>query len=253
MNTNQPQDENEPRPPETGPETPPVELEVEVARSAGASEKKFLIVALIVAISMAIVHFTPLKQYVTDVQRWKSLLRDLGFWAPLLFGLFSTMLIAAGVPRLIFGGFAGMLFGFWEGFAVAQFSALFGSYATFLLARWGFREWGARRMEKSRRLRELLRNPSTFSVFLVRQLPIAGILPNLVLGLTPVRHRVFLVGSFLGYLPSCAMVVLIGSGLGKQTLAHSMIQISLAMVVLGAVTTIVWRLKKHLTERARKR
>jgi hypothetical protein len=49
------------------------------------------------------------------------------------------------------------------------------------------------------------------------------------------------------------MVVLIGSGLGKQTLAHSMIQISLAMVVLGAVTTIVWRLKKHLTERARKR
>ena len=225
----------------------PIELEIEVAQSAGPSERKFLIMALVVTVCLAFIHFTPLKQYVTDVQRWKDLLRGLGLWAPILFGLVSAAFIAGGIPRLIFGGVAGMLFGFWEGFIVAQFSALLGSYSAFLLARWGGREWGARRIEKSQRLRELLKNPSIFSVFLVRQLPIAGIFPNLILGLTDVRHRVFLIGSFLGFLPSCAMVVLIGSGLGKNTLARSLGQITLAMLVLGTVSTIVWHLKRKLS------
>jgi uncharacterized membrane protein YdjX (TVP38/TMEM64 family) len=252
MSLRTPQKPIGPRLPEDAPGTPPIELEIEVAQSAGASERKFLIMALVVAVCVAIIHFTPLKQYVTDVQRWKDLLRGLGLWAPLLFGLVSAAFIAGGVPRLIFGGVAGMLFGFWEGFAVAQLSAILGSYSAFLLARWGGREWGARRIEKSRRLRELLKNPSIFSVFLVRQLPIAGIVPNLVLGLTSVRHRVFLIGSFLGFLPSCAMVVLIGSGLGKQTLARSLGQITLAMLVLGTVSTLVWHLKRKLSGRGKK-
>jgi uncharacterized membrane protein YdjX (TVP38/TMEM64 family) len=248
MSTLEPWKPTEPQPPEELPDAPPIELEIEAAKSAGASEKKFLLMALGVAVFIGIIHLTPLQQYVTDVQRWKELLRGLGIWAPLLFGLISATLIAGGIPRLIFGGVAGMLFGFWEGFIVAQFSALFGSYAAFLLARWGGREWGARRIEKSRRLRELLKKPSIFSVFLVRQLPIAGIVPNLILGLTPVRHRVFLIGSFLGYLPSSAMVVLIGSGLGKHTWARSMGQITLAMLVLSTVSMIVWYLKKRLSK-----
>lgn len=247
MSTSEPEDKTPPNPIKEEPETPPIELEIEAAQSAGASEKKFLIMALVVAACVAVIHFTPLRQYVMDVQRWKDLLRGLGFWAPLLFFLISTALIAGGFPRLLFGGIAGMLFGFWEGFVLAQFSALFGSYASFLLARWGGQEWGARRIEKSQRLRTLLKNPSVFSVFLVRQLPIAGIVPNLILGLTSARHRVFLIGSFLGYLPSSAMVVLIGSGLGKESLWYSMKMITLAMCGLGLAATLVWHLKKKLS------
>jgi hypothetical protein len=43
------------------------------------------------------------------------------------------------------------------------------------------------------------------------------------------------------------MVVLIGSGLGKQTLMHSMTQISLAMLALGGVALVVWHFQKKLT------
>ena len=106
-------------------------------------------------------------------------------------------------------------------------------------------------MEGSRRLQNLLKKPSAFTIFLVRQLPIAGIVPNLILGLTPVKHRYFLLGSFLGYLPSSALVAAIGSGLGKgfsrETLAHSIYQITLAMLALALISWMVWHLKKTLT------
>jgi uncharacterized membrane protein YdjX (TVP38/TMEM64 family) len=229
-----------------------VELEREATQSARASERRLLLMALVVAAAIALIHFTPLERYLTDVHRWKDALARFGIWASLLFGAVSTVCIAAGIPRLLFGTIAGVLFGFWEGFFVAQFSALIGSYGAFLFARWGGREWGKRRIESNRHLRALLRNPSILSVFLARQLPIAGILPNVVLGLTPVRHRVFLVGSFLGYLPSSIMVVLIGSGLGKKTLMHSMTQISLAMLGLGTAALIVWHFQKKLSGAAKK-
>ncbi len=224
----------------------PIELEREAAESAGASERKFLVMALVVAACILVVHLTPLKSYVTNVQYWKDAMDKFGVLASVVFTLSCTALIAMGIPRLVFCAAAGMLFGFWEGFAVGQFSALFGSYLTFVFARWGAREWVARRVENRRHLRELLRHPSTFTVFLARQLPIAGIVPNLVLGVTPVRHRAFLLGSFLGYLPSSAMVAMIGSGLGKHSLARSMGQITMAMLGLGVASLIVWRMRKKL-------
>lgn len=227
-------------------EKPPIELELEAAESAGVSERKFLVMALVVAACILVVHLTPLKQYVTNMQYWKDAMDRFGVLGSIVFTLACTGLIAMGIPRLVFCAAAGMLFGFWEGFAVGQFSALFGSYLTFVFARWGGREWVAGKVENRRHLKDLLRHPSIFTVFLVRQLPIAGIVPNLVLGVTPVRHRVFLLGSFLGYLPSSAMVAMIGSGLGKHSLARSMGQITMAMLGLGIASAIVWHLRRKL-------
>lgn len=236
-----------PEPVEPFEEQPPVELELEAAESAGASERKLLVMALVVAACILVVHLTPLKQYATNFQYWKDSMDRMGYLGSLAFGLVCTLLIAMGVPRLVFCAAAGMLFGFWEGFIIGQLTALFGSYLTFVFSRWGGREWVARRIENRRHLRELLRRPSVFAVFLVRQLPIAGVVPNLVLGVTPVRHRTFLLGSFLGFLPSTAMVTIIGSGLGKQSLTHSMGQITAAMLGLGAASLIVWRLRRKLS------
>ena len=231
------------------PEPVPIELELEVAESAGKSEKKLLIMALVVIAAIAIVHFTPLQKLTND-QTWKHQIQLLGIWASTFFFLVSTGLIALGIPRMILCGLAGVLFGFRTGFIIGQMSALLGSYATFVFARWGGREWVMKRIEKSQRLQGLLKKPSTFTIFLVRQLPIAGIVPNLILGLTPVKHRYFLLGSFLGYLPSSALVAAIGSGLGKgfsrETLTHSIGQITLAMLALGLISWLVWSLKKKV-------
>lgn len=235
------------------PDPIPVELEIEAVESAGKSEKKLLIMALVVVTCIAVVHFTPLKSLTSDVA-WKAHISQLGMWASSLYFIVSVALIAIGIPRMLLCGLAGVLFGFKTGIIIGQFSALFGSYATFVFSRWGGREWVQKRIEKSQRLRNMLKKPSTFTIFLVRQLPIAGIVPNLILGLTPVKHRYFLLGSFLGYLPSSVMVSAIGSSLGKgfnkETFQHSIAQITAAMLGLGAISLIVWYLRKKLTTSA---
>lgn len=231
------------------PDPIPVELEIEAAESAGRSERKLLIMALVVVICIAVVHFTPLKSLTSDVA-WKAHIQKLGIWASSLYFVVSVALIAIGIPRLFLCWLAGVLFGFKTGVIIGQFSALLGSYATFIFSRWGGREWVQKRIEKSQRLRNMLKKPSTFTIFLVRQLPIAGIVPNLILGLTPVKQRYFLLGSFLGYLPSSIMVAVIGSSFGKgfnkETFQHSIAQITAAMLGLGATSLIVWYLRKKL-------
>ncbi len=232
---------------DTSRDMPPVELEAAAAESAGASGRKFLWMALVIAVCVAVFHLTPLKSYATDEWAWKKEIRAAGVWGPAVFLGLTTALIAVGLPRLIFCAIGGMLFGFLQGFLLGQFASLFGSYATFVFARWGGRDWVQRRVGQNGKLRALLKHPSMFSVFLVRQLPIAGVVPNLVLGITPVKHRVFLVGSFLGYLPSAAWVALIGSGIGKVSLAHAMGQITVAMLGLGTVSVLAWYVRRHLS------
>ncbi len=231
------------------PDPIPVELEIEAAESAGKSDKKLLLMALVVVACIAIVHFTPLKTLTSDAA-WKAHISQLGVWASCLYFLVSVALIAIGIPRMLLCWLGGVLFGFTTGVIIGQFSALFGSYTTFVFARWGGREWVQNRIKKSQRLRNMLKKPSTFTIFLVRQLPIAGIVPNLILGVTPVKHRYFLLGSFLGYLPSSIMVAVIGSSFGKgfnkETFQHSVAQITAAMLGLGATSLIVWYLRKKL-------
>ncbi|MEI6564152.1 MAG: TVP38/TMEM64 family protein [bacterium] len=235
------------------PDPIPVELEIEAAESAGKSEKKLLLMVLVVIACITLVHFTPLKALTSDVA-WKRHIQQLGIWASSIYFLVSTALIALGIPRMLLCWLAGVLFGFKAGFIIGQFSALLGSYATFIFARWGGREWVRHRIENSKRLSGMLKKPSTFTIFMVRQLPIAGIVPNLILGLTPVKHRYFLLGSFLGYLPSSALVAVIGSSFGKgfsqETFDHSIKQIGAAMLGLLAVSLVVWYLRKKLTKKA---
>lgn len=238
-----------PSPEGNEPESIPIELEIEAAESAGKSEKKLLLMALVVIAAIVLLNFTPINSLFSDIEL-KARVQQLGIWGSSIYFLASIILIAIGIPRMLLCGIAGGLFGFTTGSIIGQFSALLGSYATFVFSRWGGREWVRDRIGNNQRLSNMLKKPSTFTIFLLRQLPIAGIVPNLILGLTPVKHRYFLIGSFLGYLPSSIMVAAIGSSFGKgfnrETLQHSVAQISAAMLGLGVIALIVWYLRRKL-------
>jgi uncharacterized membrane protein YdjX (TVP38/TMEM64 family) len=208
--------------------------------------RRLLVLALLVLAALLLLHFTPLKAWIADTQTLKQHLADYGWRAPVAFIFGSIIAIAIGVPRLALCGVASVLFGFVQGALIAQGSGVLGSYGAFLLARWGGRAWADRKLAGAcARLRVLLAQPSIVTIFIARQLPVPGLGVNVLLGILPTRHRMFLLGTFLGYLPSNAIVALAGSSLGNESLSHAITQVSLSMAVLGALSMLLLWISKR--------
>ena len=211
------------------------------AETAKETRRLWLLAGLALAVVLAL-HFSPLKAWLDDIRALKAQVGTYGWKAHGFFVVCSIIAIAIGIPRLALCGLAGVLFGFIEGMSVAMVSGVMGSYGAFLLARWGGRGWAERRLAgASERLRTILARPGIASIFIARQLPVPGIVPNVLLGILPTRHGTFLLGTFLGYLPSNAIVALAGSSLGKDSLEKAIAQVSLSMAGLGAFSLLlVW-------------
>lgn len=214
----------------------------EASRSLGRENRKILLLVLGVGAFMALAHFTPLRAWITNVQTWKGYVRELGWTAHFLFGLACAGGVMIGLPRLPLCAGAGLVFGFGQGMALSLAGSTLGSYGAFLLARKGARRAVLARLEQWPWLRGLLEKPSLMRVFWVRQLMLPGLVLNVLLGVTTVRHRTFLGGTVLGYLPLNAAFSLVGSGLGKGTLAQTMVQLLAAMAVVNIVGWAVWRM-----------
>ena len=215
-----------------------------------AETRRLLILAIIVLAVVLTLHFSPLRVWLGDLRGLKQSIGAYGWQAHAVFVIASIVAIAAGIPRLALCGLAGLLFGFVEGMAIAMVSGVLGSYGAFLLARWGGRGWAERRLAgASDRLRAVLAQPSIAAIFIARQLPVPGIVPNVLLGLLPTPHHTFLAGTILGYLPSNAIVALAGSSLGKDSLEKAIAQVSLSMAGLGAFSLLLVWLQQRLKSR----
>lgn len=184
---------------------------------------------IMLALGLA-VFFLPLKDWLQQGQLIKAQLDSFGMAAPLVFMVGTALLIAIGAPRLVVCSLAGMAFGPWWGLAWSQIGTLLGAYATFLTVRAFGREPILRRYPSLDRYSDRVRGRGLLAVLIIRQLPMNGFHNNLLLGLSPVGHGDFLLGSLVGFLPLGATAVLIGAGV-VQTDFSRLIQLTAAGVV----------------------
>lgn len=209
--------------------------------------RRLIIGACLVAGVVGLLYFTPMKQWMEDIRDLKSRIDDYGWKAHAVFILGSVVGIAVGVPRLALCGLGGFLFGFWEGMLSSQVAGVLGSYGAFLITRlWAPKEWVQSKIAGSERLRSLLENPTIGSIFVARQMPVPGLVPNVLLGVLNTRHSTFLIGTFIGYLPSNIPVALAGSSLGKESLAWAITQVSSAAVALGVFSALIMWIRRRV-------
>lgn len=216
-------------------------LVVEVGRSLQRENRRILLLGLGVIAFMAIAHFTPLRAWLTNVQAWKAYVRDQGWVAHVGFAAMTMFSVMVGVPRLALCGVAGLVFGFMEGLALSLLGSTLGSYAAFMISRLGGRHAVLQRVRQWPWLEQMLQKPSWVRVFWVRQLMLPGLVLNVLLGVTHVRHSTFLVGTLLGYLPLNITLSLLGSGLGKGMLQQTITQSLFALGLLHLVGWAVWK------------
>jgi len=216
------------------------------ANNTSRETRRLLVLALVVAGMVALLHFTPLKAFVSDLQGWKTRIDEFGWIAHVAFFLTSIAAIALGAPRLMLAVVAGTLFGFVEGFALALISGVVGSYIAFLVAQRGSPVRYRAGLQRFDSVRKLLEKPSVLNIFFVRQLPVPALALNLLLGLVKTPHRIFLLGTFLGQLPSTGIVASMGSAVGKQDVGMALKQVSWGMAGLAVVTLIIILIRRKI-------
>ena len=217
-------------------------LESETGRSLGRENRRVLCLVAVFALFLVIAHFTPLKSWITNIQEWKARVEELGWMAHAAFLMVCAGGVMVGLPRLPLCAGAGLIFGFVEGIVLSLVGSVMGSYGAFLLARAGARHAVLAQTERWPWVKKMLEEPSWLKVFWVRQMMLPGLVLNVLLGVTSVTHSTFLLGTSIGYLPLNIAFTLVGSGLGKGSLAQSLPQLLGAIAVVNALGWLVWKL-----------
>jgi uncharacterized membrane protein YdjX (TVP38/TMEM64 family) len=180
-----------------------------------------LIVAAVLIAAVLLIHLTPLRSTLSDVQTVRARLPQLGAWVyPLAIVVVATLL-ACGIPRLPIHAAGGMIFGFGVGLAVTMVGAILGHYGVFLFIRWGGRDWLLQRSVKARKWAGAMQDQGFVAVLLARQLPAHAMFINIALALSHVTHGQFLGGTAIGLLPEAIPATLIGAGLVTSSLKGS--------------------------------
>ena len=93
-----------------------------------------------------------------------------------------------------------------------------------------------RKFPRLKRYTEFSRRSGIITVLVIRQLPITGFYINLMLGLLPLSHTDFLLGTLIGILPEAIPATLAGSSAVRIASNKSILYT--AMLVIGLV--ILW-------------
>lgn len=172
-----------------------------------------LALLLIIVLTAGLVIFAkPLLELVDRGAEAKNWLASTGYAAPAIFTLFTAILTAFGLPRLVFCSFAGLAFGFTWGFVWSHLGTLLGAYGTFLFTRWSGRDYILHKFPKLGSWSAPLEERGWVKVLIMRQMPVSGLYNDILLGLSKVSHLDFWIGSFLGFLPLGVAATLTGAG-----------------------------------------
>jgi uncharacterized membrane protein YdjX (TVP38/TMEM64 family) len=222
-----------------------IELE-SVAPGFSKELRRLLLLLGAAAAAFILLYFTPVGAVVRDIHSLRTFLAGDDFWAELAYTGIVVALVALGAPRLIFYVLGGLAFGFWQGLVLAQVGAVIGSWLTFCAVRSGGRGWLRQRFGSHRFVGKAFRvRSSVKAVVMIRQLPLTSVMINGGLALSQVSARVFLVGTFLGYLPQGVIAALIGSGVVDEKAMEGLGKLVAAGIVLSVGAFLLWRRRKQ--------
>jgi uncharacterized membrane protein YdjX (TVP38/TMEM64 family) len=212
------------------------QLMAEADRRAGGHLLKALLLLAAIVVASLLAQVAGLERLGTWLERLNSTIAAMGWAGAVAFLALVAVLTAVGFPRLLLCVMAGAVFGFLPGLLLGLGGSLVGSYGAFLVARWGGREYLLGKWPKLQQLAAKVGNRGLISVILIRLIPLTSFQISVLLGITTVRHRHFLLGSLLGFLPEAVPATLVGAGAVQSSIAATIQYALLAamlLVVLG--------------------
>ena len=235
----------------------------EISKESGAapSRRRFLtlmrpfvkplIVLCVLSLGLIIVAMSPLKSYLGHVELVRDQIQALGKWGPPVFIVCVAALITLGVPRLLFFPIGGLAFGFLWGLLWTQIATMIGYYAIFLFVRWGGRDFVLKHFPRVSHMHRVFHKHAIPTIIVIRQLPVSGLPINLLLGLSPISHTDFLIGTVIGILPEAVPMAAIGSSAVKLTTGQGLAWVAgllVFVIVIWLVFSLIVRSSKMFAQ-----
>ncbi len=208
--------------------------------------KLLFILLILIVIFFSTLRFSHLKTYLKTFQEKIFEIKDIvdknPFYGITIFLGVSSFLIILGIPKSIICASAGIMFGFWKGLLLASLSITIGSFIIFLIARLIGAPFFYEKVRKYLPLIERNKGNQLILVLLIKQLPIPCFLNNTLLGIAPISPFTFLIGSFLGQLPTNLIFTLYGSSVH----GYIVLKVSIASIIAILVFLFLRHIRKHL-------
>ena len=217
--------------------------------SIAKSIRKGLIFLVIFLVLIVVSYFSPLREYIKEIPKLTQNIVDYGYWGPVIYIVCVMLYIVCGGPRLLIYPVGGMAFGFLWGLIWTQVGVMASYYAVFLFVRWGGRDIILHWFPKLESMGSLIKKGGVPAVIMVRQLPLYGILINLLLALSPIKHIPFLIGSFIGTLPAAIPCTLLGSSTASKSVLNAIWYMIAAVVIFS----LIWLFLKYHIAKVRNR
>lgn len=202
------------------------------------------LVALIVAVALA----GALAWLVLggDIDTVRETVEAAGPWAPLAYLALHVVLTLVPVPKNLFAGIAGALFGLGAGTVLSWVGSVLAAAVGFAVARRLGREAVASLTgPRIDRAEDILEAQGLAAVVLARLTPFLPFtVVNLGAGVSPVSWRDYLVGTALGVVPGTVAYVALGASAGKD---------ATTFVLAGALAVLLFVATLLLGRRTRRR
>lgn len=168
----------------------------------------------------------------------------------LIFLAVGGVFTAVGLPRQLIGFLGGFAFGALGGTLLATVGSGLGCAMAAGYARWGGREFVARRLgSRIRRLDGFLRHRPFRTALAIRFFPLgSNVLTNLAAGVSAIPLLPFITGSTVGYIPQSFIFALFGAGMQKESTTGIAVTVTMAVVLFVAsiwIGTAVYRSYKN--------
>ena len=146
------------------------------------------------------------------------------------------------MPFVVVAGIIGAVFGTWAGSLISLAGALLGALVMFLMARYGFRDWAQRMLQKYPKVKEYesyFEKNAFLGILFVRIVPVVpSPAVNIISGISRVSVVTFFIASLIGKIPSIVIFTFAGSNFGDNKTA-SFVTYGVYFVAILIATSIV--------------
>jgi len=201
----------------------------------------------------------PVASLIRTALDWTAAHREIAWIAFIALYIVATVCFVPGVPLTLA---AGAIFGVAAGTALVSVGSTLGATAAFFVGRTVARNWVGHRIEAWPRFRAVDRAVASRGFWIVLLMRLSPALPffllNYAFGITAVKPREYVLGSWLGMLPATLAYVYAGSvaaNLGQalagkaQLGAAGWVLLGIGLAATVTVTVLVTRLARGYLER----